>query len=360
MLPPFGWQAVLERWEFAPVVTAIAAVFAALYLWGAWRVGRRHPARPWPWWRTALFLGGLAVVAAATESGVGAYDDVLFWDHMIQHLMLIMIAPPLLVLGQPVTLLLHASRNPLHTWAKRVVRSRVATFLTCPPFVLALYAATIAVTHLTGLVSTVAANPALHNAEHALYLIVGYLFFLPILGSEPIRWRLSYPIRFVILVVAMPVDTFTGLVLGTENTPMPGITGVRPPGSLSPVADLHAGGAVMWIGGDAIMLGFMMLVFLMWAHADRVGTASRGWLETVRTASFETLVTPPAAARSAPGPGSGPQAGAGPEAAPAAAAGAAPEPAVAGARGTIDDDEHLDAYNAYLARLNQPGHRPGR
>jgi hypothetical protein len=104
----------------------------------------------------------------------------------------------------------------------------------------------------------------------------------------------------------------------------------------------------------------MMLVFLMWAHADRVGTASRGWLETVRTACFETLVTPPAAARSAPGPGSGPQAGAGPEAAPAAAAGAAPEPAVAGARGTIDDDEHLDAYNAYLARLNQPGHRPGR
>ena len=242
MLPPFGWQAVLERWEFAPVVTAIVAVFAALYLWGAWRVGRRHPARPWPWWRTGLFLGGLAVVVLATESGIGAYDDVLFWDHMIQHLMLIMIAPPLLVLGQPVTLLLHASRNPVHTWAKRVVRSRVATFLTCPPVVLILYAATIAGTHLTGLMSLVMTNPALHNAEHALYLVVGYLFFLPILGSEPIRWRLSYPIRFVILVVAMPVDTFTGLVLGTENTPVKGITtAVRPPGSLTPVADLHAG-----------------------------------------------------------------------------------------------------------------------
>ena len=133
--------------------------------------------------------------------------------------------------------------------------------------------------------------------------MVGYLFFLPILGSEPIRWRLSYPIRFVMLVVAMPVDTFTGLVLGTENTPMKGMSGMRPAGSPSPVADLHAGGAVMWIGGDAIMLGFMMLVFLMWAHADRVGTVSRGWLETVRTASFETLVAPPGAARGASGPG---------------------------------------------------------
>ena len=140
-----------------------------------------------------------------------------------------------------------------------------------------------------GLVMT---NPALHNAEHALYLVVGYLFFLPILGSEPIRWRLSYPIRFVMLVVAMPVDTFTGLVLGTENTPIKGMTEARPAGSAGPVADLHAGGAVMWIGGDAIMLGFMMLVFLMWAHADRVGTVNRGWLETVRTSSFESLVAP--------------------------------------------------------------------
>jgi len=377
MLPPFGWQAVLERWEFAPVVTAIVVVFAALYLWGAWRVGRRHPARPWPWWRTGLFLGGLAVVVLATESGIGAYDDVLFWDHMIQHLMLIMIAPPLLVLAQPVTLLLHASRNPVHSWAKRVVRSRVVSFLTWPPFVLVLYAATIAGTHLTGLMSLVMSNPALHDAEHALYLVVGYLFFLPILGSEPIRWRLSYPIRFVMLVVAMPVDTFTGLVLGTENTPMKGMSGMRPAGSPSPVADLHAGGAVMWIGGDAIMLGFMMLVFLMWAHADRVGTVSRGWLETVRTASFETLVAPPGAARSASLPGSAPESAAAARAAAARSApevahppgatparppsaGAAPEPAVAGARGTIDDDEHLAAYNAYLARLNQPGHRPGR
>jgi hypothetical protein len=164
------------------------------------------------------------------------------------------------------------------------------------------------------------------------------------------------------LVVAMPVDTFTGLILGTENTPLKGMTGVRPAGSAGPVADLHAGGAVMWIGGDAIMLGFMMLVFLMWAHADRVGTVGHSWLETVRTTSFETLVAAPAADRGASGPDRG---AAGPESAPVPAAAspgaqagpeaAEPTPAVAGARGTIDDDEHLDAYNAYLARLNHPG-----
>src|SRR6516225_1373596 len=101
MLPAFGWHAVLTQWEFAPVVTAATGAAAVAYLWGAWRVARRHPARPWPWWRTALFLSGLAVVVLATQSRIGAYDDVLAWDHMVQHLLLLMVAPPLLVAGHP-------------------------------------------------------------------------------------------------------------------------------------------------------------------------------------------------------------------------------------------------------------------
>ncbi|HEY4854710.1 MAG TPA: cytochrome c oxidase assembly protein [Streptosporangiaceae bacterium] len=342
MLPPFGWQAILDHWEFAPVVTAIAVAGAALYLWGAWRVARRHPARPWPWWRTAMFLGGLAVIVVATESGIGAYDDVLFWDHMIQHLMLIMIAPPLLVVGQPFTLLLHASRNPLHTWAKRVMRSRVVSFLTWPPFGLAAYATAIVGTHLTGLMGLVMTNPALHNAEHALYLVVGYLFFLPIFGREPIRWRVSYPIRLLVLILVMPVDTFTGLVLGYATTGMPGMPASgRPAGAPSPVEDVHWGGAVMWIGGGAIMLAFIMVVFLLWSRDDVAATRGHGWLETVRKSNFDELVATHATHDEA-----GPASGAGGTKAATAASG-----------GGIDDDEHLAAYNAYLARLNQPGHR---
>jgi cytochrome c oxidase assembly factor CtaG len=350
MLPPFGWQAVLEQWQFAPVVTALAAVLAALYLWGVWRVGRRHPARPWRWWRTAFFFAGLAVVVLATESGIGTYDDVLFWDHMVQHLMLIMLAPALLVAGQPVTLLLHASRNPLHTWTKRVIRSRVVTFLTWPPFTLAAYAAVIVSTHLTGLVTATITHPVLHDAEHAVYLVVGYLFFLPIVGSEPIRWRLSYPVRFVLLAVAMPVDTFTGLILSMQSTPLHATDGPAPPGSPNPLQDVHWAGAIMWVAGDALMFAFMMLVFLMWARSDLGSASSLGWLEKVRSNSFDRLVTP--AASQAPGQAPG-QAGS--RAAPSTATAA---PSTAASAATIDDDEHLAAYNDYLARLNQSGHDP--
>ena len=134
MLPPFSWGEAATNWQFAPVVTAFTALVAAAYLWGALRVRRSHPRRPWPLWRTIPFLLGLLVINLATQSGIGTYDDTLFWDHMIQHLMLIMIAPPLLVLGQPATLLLHASRNPLHTRVKKLLRSRPVQWLTWPVF----------------------------------------------------------------------------------------------------------------------------------------------------------------------------------------------------------------------------------
>jgi putative copper resistance protein D len=301
-----------------------------------------------------MFLGGLAVVVIATESGVGAYDDVLFWDHMVQHLLLIMVAPPLLIVGQPMTLLMHASRNPLHTWTKRVLRSKVASFLTWPVFGAVAYTVAVVGAHLTSVANLVETNQTLHDAEHAVFLLVGYLFFLPILGREPIRWRTSYPIRFVTLILIMPVDTFTGLVLGYGGAGTPGLpTGPRPAWAPSPVSDLHAGGAVMWIGGDAIMFGLMMLVFLMWSMDERAATSGHGWLESARKASMGTLVASqqPAATASAAGQEGGASAGQGASAGVAAGANWSD-------RGGIDDDEHLAAYNAFLARLNHG--RPGQ
>ena len=321
MLPPFGWSAIVTQWQAAPAVSASVAALAGLYLWGVVRVARRHPARPWPAWRTAAFLAGLAVIVLALQSGIGSYDDVLFWDHMVQHLMLIMVAPPLLIVSQPITLLLHASRNPLHSWVKKVIRSRAVTFLTWPVFGFAAYAATLVVMHLTGAADLVAQNQVAHNAEHVLFIVVGYLFFLPIVGSEPIKWRLSYPAKLILLFLIMPVDTFTGLILTYGNRGTPGIVpGPRPAWAGTAVGDLHAAGAAMWVGGDGLMFAMMMFVFLLWATDTRTESRSRGWLEAARRAT----VAPSAPAATAD---------------------------------IDDDDAQLAAYNEYLNRLNHPGQR---
>src|ERR1700733_3672156 len=229
-LPPVTVVELVSLWQFAPIVTAFAVLAAGLYLWGVLRVRRRHPARPWPWYRTALFLSGLAVIVIATESGVGSYDDVLFWDHMIHNL-----------------LLLHASRNPVHTWTKKLLRSHVVTWITWPPFGVALYFGVIVGTHLTGFMNVVLSNDTVHEAEHVLFLVSGYLYFLPLIGREPIHWKVSYPSRLFLLFLAMPVDAFTWLVLGSENSnPFPLLAKDRPGWAPSPLTDVHIGGAVMW------------------------------------------------------------------------------------------------------------------
>jgi cytochrome c oxidase assembly factor CtaG len=325
MLPPFGWHAAFTQWQAAPVVTVSVGLAAGLYLWGVVRVGRRHPARPWPAWRTGMFLAGLGIVILAIQSGIGSYDDVLLWDHMVQHLMLLMVAPPLLIFGRPITLLLHASRNPLHTWAKRVLRSRPVSFLTWPVFGIVAYTAAIVGAHLTGLANLMERNQTLHNAEHVAFLVIGYLFFLPVLGQEPIRWRLGYPARLILLFLIMPVDTFAGLILSYGTRGTPGLPlGPRPSWAGTAVQDLHLGGAVMWVGGDGVMFILMMVVYLMWSTDSRASARNHGWLESARRS---TVALAPSQEN----------------------------------RGDIDqDDDQLAAYNAFLNRLNDAKPGPPR
>jgi cytochrome c oxidase assembly factor CtaG len=227
-----------------------------------------------------------------------------------------------------VTLLLHASRNPVHRWAIAVVRSRVVTFLTCPPVAALIYAMVIVGTHLTGFMNVALRHDNVHNAEHVLYLLAGYLYFLPLIGSEPIRWKMSFPSRFLLLALSMPVDTFVGVVLLQANHEL--FSAYAETGRTwgpSLVADLHAGGAIMWVGGDAIMFVLVLLVFIDFLRNQRAHGTMGDWLEGARSQALRDHVS-----------------GAGVE---------APVPPAARRGQTVDDDEHLAAYNAYLARINR-------
>src|SRR5450432_4794066 len=243
--------------------------------------------------------------------------------HMWQHLLLLMVAPPLLLLGQPITLVLHATHNPTHSVVKKLVRSKVVSGVTFPLVGVGLYIVTVVGTHLTNFMNVALTHPVLHDAEHGIYLLVGYLYFLPLIGREPIKWRLSFPTKLFLLIIAMPVDTFTGVVLSETNHELfPAYAGRRNWGP-SLVADLHAGGAVMWIGGDAIMLVMIIALFIGIVNGRTQLDAGR-WLESARAKRFDELA------------GAG-ELGLDPDA----------------------DDARLAAYNAYLARLGSAPHGPG-
>jgi putative copper resistance protein D len=261
-VPPLTPVGAFTAWQFAPLVSGVLMLLAAAYLAGVWLAARRHPARPWPDRRTLAFLFGLATVAAATQGSPAVYDDVLLSAHMVQHLLLIMVAPPLLILGRPVTLLLRVARTSLRNHLMHILRSRLVSALTWPPAAAALYAAVVIGTHLTPLMNLVLENTAVHEAEHGLYLVTGYLYFLPVVGTEPIRWRLPVFERFLLLLVTMPVDTLVGVVL------------MLAPHQLFPAyADLHRGGLVMLAGGDLIMT---VLAVVLAASVVRDHGAPRG------------------------------------------------------------------------------------
>lgn len=330
-LAPVTTDRVLTGWQFAPAVSAGLAVAAAAYLAGAWRVGRRHPARPWPVTWTAAFLAGLAVIAVATQSGIGRYDGTAFSLHMVQHVLLIMVAPPLLVSGRPVTLLLHAAGNPVHSWVKRAVRSRAATALTWPPAVLLLYAVVVAGTHTPPVMDAVVRDGAVHDGEHLLYLVSGYLYFLLVIGSEPIRWRVSMLGRYLLLLAAMQVDTVVGVVLMSAGREIyPAYARTPPLWGAGPVTDLHRGGLIMFAGSDIVMTLLALAVAVAFLHAPRAAGRTGRWAEGIRSRALLRNL---------------------------AAAGVAAPPARPGGR-TVDDDAHLAAYNAYLAAVSEPDPRP--
>jgi len=322
---PLTPHALLVMWQFAPLIGVPLIVFAAGYLLCVARVRRRHPARPWPAGRVLAFFGGLAVIAVATQGSIGAYDDVLFSDHMVQHVLLIMVAPPLLVLGRPVTLLMHAVGNPLHTVVKRVVRSRVIAALTWPPAATALYCVVVSGTHTPPVMDLVLRTGTVHDAEHALYLVTGYLFFLPVVGSEPIRWRMSIVGRYLMMLAAMMVDSFTGIVFtfqAREVFPPYARTGRTWGPSL--VTDLHTGGYVMLVGSDIAMTVVavgLAVHFLRASGQARDGSAGTGAYQG--NAVFRQM-----------------------------AAAGVPRP---GGRADGSDDAHLAAYNAYLRALSDDG-----
>ena len=329
VLPPLSGTTWFTAWQVDWIAVAVVAGLGPVYLAGVVAVARQR-ARRWPVLRALSFAAGLAIVVLATCSSVAVYDMAMFSAHMLGHLLLVMVAPPLLVAGRPLTLALHATRNPWHVRLRAIGRSRALGFWFCPPVALAAYAVVIVGTHLTGLMDVIMARPWAGQLEHLAYLLVGYQFFALILGNEPLRWRLSMPARLLLLAVAMAVDTFTGVVLLQASQPIQMSGGS--PTHVDPLAETHLGGAIMWVGGDGIMAVIMIAVAVSWLRLpDYRRRGTRSWVEQARRANLESH-----AIAIRPGSGTG-----------------------APVRDVDTDDRALAAYNTWLSQLAGDQRPPG-
>lgn len=275
---------LLTKWQLDAIAVAVLVLAAAAYLTGVALAPSRSGTR-WPLRRTASFLLGLTVIGVATNGSIAVYDQVLFTAHMLGHLALVMLAPVLLVAGHPLSLRLAAARPDKRRRIARRAQGRIVSFLTAPPVALASYTVVIVGSHLTGLMDTIMRNAWAGQLEHLVYVLVGCQFFVLVVGQEPIRWRLGTPARWLLLAVAMAVDTFTGIVLlqGTHAVAMVSDPRVM----VDALSDTRTGGAIMWFGGDAIMIAVMIVLAADWLRrVDTDRADKKGWLEQARVATF--------------------------------------------------------------------------
>jgi cytochrome c oxidase assembly factor CtaG len=229
----------LTDWRLDPPLVAIAAAALVYALGMRTRVGRPRRPRTEP----AFFAAGLIALVLAYGSPLAALDDELFWVHMTQHMLLLAVAPPLILLGRPWATITRSLPAPLRAVARRS---------TAPTPALVLYLGTLVAWHLPVLFDATLHSLAVHELEHALFLATGLLYWSQLIDSPPFRSRLGLAQRAVYAAVGMLACSALGLVLAFAPSPL--YSGyadlVSRPGGISALADQHLAGGIMWVPGS--------------------------------------------------------------------------------------------------------------
>jgi len=238
-------------------VLVIAAVLAAAYgfaLTRARRMRRAFAARS-----AVAFVCGLAVVAAALAGQVDALADASLAWHMAQHLALLSLAAPLLLLGAPLRLALAALPPRAAAVLAGVLNGAPLRVLTHPVTAWLQFALVLYGTHFSPLYEAALENEAVHALEHALYLSSALVFWTPLLAVAPAPHAPPHAARILLLFLALPMSAFLGFALYVGREVLYPHYAAHP----NALADQSAAGAVMWIAGGA-----PLFLAMLWCVAD--------------------------------------------------------------------------------------------
>jgi putative copper resistance protein D len=268
-LPPLTPARLLTEWEPAVLPLIGATVVGGLYLYGVHRLRSRGDA--WSRWRTVFFVGlGLGSFLLATTSALAVYDTTLLWVHMVQHMVLAMLTPVFLALGAPVTLALRTLPRGGRAALQTVLHSRVAKVLTFPVVAGVIFVANPFALYLTGWYEATLRSPLLHDLNHVHFVLVGCLWFWPLLGLDPMPVRPQYPLRLIAVFATMPFHAFLGVAVMGAST-LIAADYYREVGRTwgpSLAKDQEIAGGLLWASGDIVALVVLGALFVQWARAS--------------------------------------------------------------------------------------------
>ena len=263
-------DALWTHWHGHPDALIGLAALEALFLLGVGPLRERYrladSVEPR---QVATFTAGVLVIFLALLSPLHELSDrYLFSAHMFQHVLLTMVAPPLLILGTPDWLL-----RPL---LRSNSMFRVARLLTRPVVAFALFNLIFSFWHMPDLYNLSVTNHTVHIAEHLMFMAAATIMWWPIAGNMPELPRLSYPLAMVYLfllsiaqiVVFAPI-TFAREPLYQWYVNAPEIWGI------GPVADQQLGAILMKIGGGVVFMSLIIVLFFRWYSREEQESESR-------------------------------------------------------------------------------------
>ena len=260
----------LAVWDFNLFIALNLGGAAAWYAWASRRVRQQDSRSRWPVAHAACFYSGIALLAIAYLGPLAAWSHTFFWVHMTQHLLVMMAAAPLLVLGAPVTLAFRASnRTTRRTLIVPILRSRAVRILTNPALTWALFASVLLGTHFTGFYDWALTN---HDAgmfiEQPLFLVTALLYYFPILGSNLQANRPSPAIRLISMSLMMIPEAIVGAVIYFSSVVLYPSFGAERPFGLDPLEDQQMAGALMWALVMIVDSAWMMVVAAEWFTSE--------------------------------------------------------------------------------------------
>ncbi len=257
----FDAHNVMTQWLFGPfaaLVLAAVVVAAVWYLRAQAALAVRG--RRWSPRRTVSFLAGLVAIDVALQSPVAAFTADYFQAHVLQHLLLMVVAPPLLAMGAPMTLALQTSSRAGKVRLLSLLNSRPFQVLTHPLPVWFLYYFSMFAFFLTFALGFAMDHMWLMDLINVGFLFASTLFWWPIVGLDPVpHWQMGYGLRMVNLVIGVPIESFLGLAL---------LSSTHAAASMYTLDSTHAGGAILWIGAELFTFLALIPVFIQWVRFE--------------------------------------------------------------------------------------------
>lgn len=272
-LPPFTLGRGLQ-FSADPFFLIGCVLAVVLYAYAVLRLRRRGDG--WPVSRTVFFVVGVLTIALVMCTRLNDYGMVMFSVHMVQHMVISMLSPILLLLGAPVTLALRAlpvagrDRRGPRELLLMLLHSRYMKIITHPAFTIPLFIASLYALYFTPLFDFLMGSTAGHLAMMVHFLAVGLVFFWPIMGIDPGPHRPGYLMRMLELFAGMPFHAFFGIALMMASEPMVKVY-ENPPASLGidALSDQNAAGGIAWAFSEIPSVLVLVALVFQWYRSEQ-------------------------------------------------------------------------------------------